>query len=136
LDESIIIPVVIPLIFYIFIGTLILVPVMLHYRAKEASHRVVREAIAKGQIVDPALIERLIPPPKPQDPRNLAFGFLISGIIFVAIGVGLGSSGFFLTDDIRDAGGFFSGAVITGAIGVGFLVISAVAFVLFKRPKV
>jgi hypothetical protein len=135
--EDVIIPILIPLIFYVFIGTIILVPVTLHYRNKLASHKLVHEAIARGQQLDPALIERLVPPAKPYDPRNVAFGFLVPGVIFGAIGAGLAFVAAFLTTDTQADfhNSLLTGAVITGSIGLGFIIIAAVAFVLFKRPK-
>lgn len=137
MTEEVILPILIPLIFYVFVGAVILVPVILHYRNKLASHKLVHEAIARGQPLDSALIERLVPPVKPHDPRNVAFGFLVPGVIFGSIGAGLGFlSAFVITDADADYhAALMTGAVITGSIGLGFLLIAAVAFALFKRPK-
>ena len=132
MTEDVVLAILIPLIFYVFLGALILVPVVLHYQSKEASHRLVRDAIARGQQLDPALIERLIPPPKPSDPRGVAFGFLVPGVILTAVAIGLAAAAVFLPGDREDLSGQLTGAVITGSMGVGFLLIAAVAFGAFQ----
>jgi hypothetical protein len=135
-NADIVLPVLIPLIFYIFLGAIILVPVVLHYRNKEASQRLVRDAIAKGQQLDPALIERLIPPPRPLDPRGAAFGFLVPGVILATTGFGLAASAVMFPAAADNVGDQLTGAVITGSMGVGFLLLAAIAFGAFRpRPK-
>jgi hypothetical protein len=133
--EDIIIPIVVPLIFYIFLSVIILVPVFLYYRFKSATRRLVSEALAKGQQIDPEVLARLVAP-SPSNPYQSAFWFAVAGLLFAAIACGLAVTGVMYPElDATEAADQLGAAIILGFVGVGFLLISAIAFFVFKPRR-
>ena len=131
--EDILIPIFIPMIFYIFIASIVLTPVYFFYRHKGATQRMVTDAIANGQPIDPDLLARLIPPVRPTSGATIAFWFTVPGIIFLALAIGLGVTAAFVPMESSDANEQLAGATVVGCMGVGFMTIALVAAFVFKR---
>jgi hypothetical protein len=130
---NILVPIFIPLIFYAFIATLVLTPIYLYYRHRSAAQRLVSDALAKGQPIDPEVLARLIPPVRPTSGATIAFWFTVPGIIFLALAIGLGLAALYLPMGVDDSGEQLAAATVVGCMGIGFLVIALVAALVFRR---
>jgi hypothetical protein len=79
---------IIPVAFFAFIAAAIIVPAWLQHRGRVVALQAIGEAAARGQVIDAALIERLMPP------RRMAVGKFFSIICFLfgapPFGVGVG----------------------------------------------
>jgi hypothetical protein len=77
----------IPVAFFGFIAAAIIVPSWLQHRGRALALRAIGEAAAKGQAIDAALVERLMPP------RRMAVGkwFAIICLVFGAPALGVGA---------------------------------------------
>jgi hypothetical protein len=98
------------------------------------TQKTIRQAIEKGQTLDPATLERLIqsnrpPPPKPADVRRAC---LFGGIMLLAVGAGLGVIGWAISHNDPNAlyPGLGAGALV-GLLGVGLLV----ATLAIREPR-
>lgn len=124
---------VLGVVFWVFIGSIILVPVYLKYQDRQRMHETLRIAFEKGQPVPPELITALqsnIVPRRPTTPES----DLRRAIILIAVGLGLCGLGYGLwyglmsVNDIAAyvTGGSIAGAgAIPGLIGVAYLVLWA-----------
>lgn len=124
---------VLGVVFWVFIGSIILVPVYLRYQDRQRMHETLRMAFEKGQPLPPELITALqsnIAPRQPTTPES----DLRKAIILIAVGLGLCGLGYGLwyglmsVNDIAAyvTGGSVAGAgAIPGLIGVAHLVLWA-----------
>lgn len=131
--EDVLLPILVPLIFYIFLSVIILVPVFLYYRYKSATRRLVSEAMAKGQQLDPEVLARLVAPGQ-SNPYSIPFWFAVAGLLFAAIGGGLAVSGL-AYPEFTDGADQLAGAIVLGFVGAGFLLIALIAFFVFKPRR-
>ena len=112
----------IPIIMFLVIGAICIVPVYLKSRERIEMQSTLRAAIDKGQPVPPEVIEALtrnvkVAPTSLSDMRT--------GVIWLAIGIGIGLFSYF--GDFGDHGGDFPGlgiACIPAVIGVAYIVLS------------
>ncbi len=91
------------------------------------TQKTIRQAIEKGQTLDPAILERLLQagrPPKGPPPRGV---LLFAGIMMLAIGGGLALIGWFTsqTNPSQLYPGLGAGSLV-GLLGVGLLVAARV----------
>ncbi|MBI1186233.1 MAG: hypothetical protein GC206_02705 [Alphaproteobacteria bacterium] len=117
--------ILIPLGFFIFLGVVIVTPVWLRERTKQSAHRLLSEAIARGEKVDPELISRLSDPPRRRQDRSRET--LGSALILIALSAAFIGMGFV------DSGGFgldwqIYPASILGALGLAFLILAIVDY--------
>ena len=124
---------VVGVVFWVFVGSIILVPVYLKYQDRRRMHETLRIAFEKGQPVPPELITALqsnIAPRQPTTPES----DLRKAIILIAVGLGLCGLGYGLwyglmsVNDIAAyvTGGSVAGTgAIPGLIGVAHLVLWA-----------
>jgi hypothetical protein len=114
--------------FWLFVATCVVAGVASSVLRHREAQKTIRQAIEKGQTLDPATLDVLLrsdrpPPPKPQDSR--AF-LLFGGIMLLAVGAGLGAIGFFLS--VNDPKALYPGlgaGSLVGMLGVGLLVVRA-----------
>jgi hypothetical protein len=126
--------ILVPLIFFLFLGAVIICPIWLKERTKQSSHRLIGQAIERGEKIDPELIARLSDPPsrQPDRPRRT----LGSAVIMLALAGGLAASAYFTGDfdpTGHSWGGQMTGAAILGALGIAFLILAVVDY--NSRPK-
>lgn len=120
----------IPIVFFLIIGAIVLVPAWLKSRERLEMQTTLRAAIDKGQPVPPEVIEALtrnvkVAPTSLSDVR--------AGIIWVAVGLGFGAFGYFVGLEEHDfhfpAMGIASIPIV---IGLAFIVLS---FFNPNKPK-
>ncbi|WP_425998065.1 DUF6249 domain-containing protein [Caulobacter sp. DWR1-3-2b1] len=112
----------IPIIMFLVIGAICIVPVYLKSRERIEMQSTLRAAIEKGQPVPPEVIEALT--------RNVkiaptSLSDLRTGVIWLAVGIGIGLSSHFA--DFRGGDHDFPGlgiACIPAVIGVAYIVLS------------
>lgn len=123
----------VPLIFFLFLGAVILIPIWLKERTKQATLRIVQESLDKGQAVDPVLLQQITGAVKPPPPADRARRTLGSGVVLVALAGGFTAAAL-LTDGGLDSG-FIVPAVILGALGAAFLMLAAVDYSTKKKDE-
>lgn len=121
--------VLVPFTIFGFLAAVIIVPIYLRHKQKEAGYRLIHEAMARGQTLDPKMIEQIVQTKERQDgPRwRRSLG---AGVILCAIALGLVGIGY--ADGYNS--GPIKGAVVLGALGLGFIVL-AVIDMLSRKPS-
>jgi len=124
---------VLGVVFWVFVGAVVLVPVYLKYQDRQRMHETLRIAFEKGQPVPPELITALqsnIAPRQPTTPES----DLRRAIILIAVGLGLCGLGYGLyygLSSVNDIAAYVTGASVAGSgaipglIGVAYLVLWA-----------
>lgn len=113
--------ILIPLSFFAFLAAVILVPIWLRHRQRESGYKLIHEAMARGQALDPKMIEQIVQAKDKRDgPRwRRSLG---AGVILGAIALGL--VGISFTEGWDD--GPLKGAVILGALAAAFLILAVI----------
>lgn len=112
----------VPITLFIVIGAVCIAPVWLKSRERREMQSTLRAAIDKGQPVPPEVIEALTrnvktPPTSLSDMR--------AGVIWLAVGIGLGLMGYFLRFEADEALHPMLGvAAIPSMIGLAFIALS------------
>ncbi|HEX6866576.1 MAG TPA: DUF6249 domain-containing protein [Caulobacteraceae bacterium] len=111
-----------PLIFFSFLGAVIIVPMVLRYRERGRLHETLRAALDKGQPMSPELLEML---QKDIKPRGGKFADLRRAIVFLGIGLGLVAMGASIGQFAGEEAlyGTAAAGMIPLFIGAGFLVL-------------
>lgn len=121
--------IVVPLGAFVFLGAIIIVPIWLRNRAREAGYRLIHEAMARGQVLDPKLIEQIVEVRKDKDGprwrRSLGAGVALAALAAGLVGVGLA--------DGYDSG-WIKGAAVLGSLGAGFIVLAVIDVFTRKSP--
>ena len=124
---------VLGVVFWVFVGAVVLVPVYLKYQDRQRMHETLRIAFEKGQPLPPELITALqsnIAPRQPTTPES----DLRRAIILIAIGLGLCGLGYGLwygLSSVNDIAAYVTGGSVAGAgaipglIGVAYLALWA-----------
>lgn len=123
-----------PFIFFGFLAAIILVPIYLRERTRQSAHHLIAQALEKGQQLDPALMRSLTDgQKKPQDKARSSLG---AGVVLLALAGGFAAAGYFV-GDISGAEEAFNGmmvpAVILGALGIAFILLSIVDYATKKK---
>lgn len=114
--------ILIPISMFAMIGAIVIVPSWLKSRERSEMQSTLRSAIDKGQPMPAEIIEALtrtvkVPPTSLSDLRT--------GVIWVAVGVGIGALGFMLGFEAEEAFHPFLGfAAIPTTIGAAFILLS------------
>ena len=94
------------------------------FRHRE-TQKTIRQAIEKGQQLDPATVERLLQVDRPPPPNP--HGFLVGGIVLIFLGAGLATMGAFISMQSSDALYPLLGVgAMLGLLGLSLLVAGAV----------
>ncbi len=101
------------------------------FRNRE-TQKTIRQAIDKGQTLDPETLDRLLrgatPTSAPAAAPQTRFGFIAGGLIMLCIGIGLAVMGWFISLDQPGAFHPMLGVgSLVGLIGVALLITSAFA---------
>jgi Domain of unknown function (DUF6249) len=120
--------------FWMFVAVCVVAGAWGSISRNRESQKTIRQAIDKGQTLDPQTIERLLHSNRPPPPNPA--GFLVGGLVLICIGVGLPVMGWF----IQLGGGQNSGGAFYPMIGVGCLVgllgvALLIASVLVRKPN-
>ncbi len=118
----------VPFVFFAFLGAVILVPVLAKERTKRSAHDLISQAMARGQTLDPALINQLSSDMLQEGDR--ARRSLGKGIILVTLALGLAGATYFSGDFDHD---MLVPATIIGALGTAFLLLAAVDYASKRR---
>jgi hypothetical protein len=98
------------------------------FRNREAQ-KTIRQAIDKGQTLDPALLERLMQGSRPASTGpQTRFGFIAGGVVMLCIGAGLAMLGWFISLGTSEPiYPLFGVGALVGMIGVGLLIAAGFA---------
>ena len=124
----------VPFLFFGFLAAIILVPIYLRERTRQSAHHLIAQALEKGQQLDPALMRTLTEgQKKPQDKARSSLG---AGVVLLALAGGFGVAGYIIgqTTGAEEAfGGMMVPAVILGALGIAFVLLSIVDYATKKK---
>lgn len=124
----------IPFVFFGFLAAIILVPIWLRERTKQSAHKLVSQALEKGQTLDPAILKQLTDGGKA--PENKARRSLGSGIVLISLGLGFVGVGYAVGEISGSSEAFYGlmvPASILGALGLAFLALAAVDYAAQKK---
>ena len=118
--------ILIPLAFFAFLTAVIVIPIWLREKTKQSAHGLIKQAIERGEKVDPDLITRLSEAPaKKQDRPRQTLG---NAVIMIALAIGLTAATYFGDGGFHGFDGKMIAAAILGALGFGFLVLAIVDY--------
>jgi hypothetical protein len=110
--------------FWLFIAIIVVAAVLNQTLKHRETQKTIRQAIDKGQVLDPATLERLLEANRPPPPNRT--GFAAGGLILVCIGAGFALMGWFVSMDQPGTFHVFLGiGCLIAMIGVPLLILSA-----------
>ena len=119
-----------PAAFWMFVAIVVAASVAGSAFRYRETQKTIRQAIEKGQTLDPATLERLMHggSPPTQSPAQTRFGFIVGGVIMLCIGAGLAVMGWFISlTNHQPVYPMLGVGALVGMIGVGLLIASAFA---------
>lgn len=124
--------ILVPLVFFTFLGAVIIVPILAKERTKRSAHDLISQSLARGQQLDPTLVAQLSQ--NMLDEGNRARSSLGKGVILLALAGGItgaayASNGF----DHGLHSGIWAPAIILGSVGIAFLVLAIFDYATKKR---
>lgn len=122
----------VPLIFFSFLGAIIIVPVMAKERTKRSAHDLIARALDRGQQLDPTLVQQLSSnmlqeTDRPRKSLGNAVVLLALAGAFVGVAYVTGGFGF------GDHEGALVPAVLLGSLGAAFLFLAIIDYASKKR---
>jgi hypothetical protein len=113
--------------FWMFVAVCVVAGAWGSIARNRESQKTIRQAIEKGQTLDPQTIERLLQSNRPPPPNPA--GFLVGGLVLVCIAVGLPTMGLFISwGGCPHADGAFYPMIgvgcLVGLLGVALLIAS------------
>ena len=121
--------------FFGFLGAVILVPVLAKERTRRSAHDLISQAMARGQTLEPALIAKLSEDIMNED--NRARKSLGNGVILLALAAGFVASGYVIDNTWGHDGdvthGMLVPAVLLGTVGAAFLLLAIFDYATKKR---
>jgi hypothetical protein len=131
--EAILIPIVAILSVFGLPVVAILGWIWMKERTKQSAHKLLSEALARGQNIDPAVLTQLAElRSSPADRPRRTLG---SAVVMIALAFGFAAASYFSGD--WGPGGFDGGlmipATILGALGVAFLILALVDYSAKKK---
>lgn len=124
----------VPFIFFSFLALVILVPVLAKERTRRSAHELISQAMARGQTVEPSLIQQLTE--TMLEEGNRARKSLGNGVILLALAGGFVAAGFVIEGFEADGHalrGMAIPAVILGSVGVAFLLLAIIDYASKKK---
>ncbi|MBI3437746.1 MAG: hypothetical protein HY054_03680, partial [Proteobacteria bacterium] len=119
----------VPLIFLLFLGAVIIIPIWLRERTKQSAHQLISQALEKGQPLDPAIMRELTQGTVRQTQVDRPRRSLGSAVTLTALGVAFVAIAYTVDDmSFLRVPGF-----ILGALGVAFLLLAIVDYSAKKR---
>jgi hypothetical protein len=129
MDEAILIP----LVFFGFLGSIIIVPILAKERTKRSAHDLISRAMERGQTLDPTLVSQLTQ--NMLEEGNRARKSLGNGVILLSLAIGFVAMGF-VVDGFGDPDahrGMAIPAVLLGSVGLAFILLAIVDYASKKR---
>jgi len=121
----------VPFLFFGFLAAIILVPIWLRERTKQSAHKLISQALEKGQPLDPQIMRDLTQggsaKPQPQSAPRRTLG---SGVVLLALAAAFGGIAI-LHQDSRDW--TVVPALIVGAVGAAFLLLAIIDYTTKKK---
>jgi len=120
-----------PAAFWAFVAVCVICGAVSSVMHNRETQKTIRQAIEKGETLDPATLERLLQGAKPapaQPAPQTRFGLTVGGIIMLCIGAGLAIMGWFIHLGQPADGGpdalypMLGVGCLVGMIGVGLLI--------------
>ncbi len=122
----------VPFTFFTFLAAIILVPTIVKERTKRSAHELVSQALARGQNLDPDLVQQLTQ--NMLDEGNRARKSLGNAVILLALAAGFVGVGFVVDGFDHDGHrGVLVPAVILGSIGLAYALLAAIDYASKKR---
>jgi hypothetical protein len=126
----------VPFVFFGFLAAIILVPTLARERTKRSAHDLVSQALARGQNIDPTLVQQLTQ--NMLEEGNRARKTLGNAVVLLALAGGFVTAGY-LMDGFDPGGearhGMWIPAVILGSVGVAFLLLSIIDYTTKRRES-
>jgi len=122
----------VPFIFFAFLTSIIIVPVLAKERTKRSAHDLISQALARGQQLDPTLVSQLSQ--NMLEEGNRARQSLGRGVLLLALAGGITGAAY-ATDGFEHGmhGGMFAPAIILGSVGIAFIVLAIFDYISKKR---
>jgi len=115
--------------FWLFIAIVASVSLTTQMLKHRETQKTIRQAIEKGQTLDPQTLERLLQSDRPQKGLPSRQLFLAGGIMLLALGCGLGLIGWAVAAQSHNPSMLYPGlgaGSLVGLLGVGLLTVSQV----------
>jgi len=121
----------VPFVFFAFLAAVILIPIWLRERTKQSAHRLISQALDKGQPLDPEIMRELTQGvgksrPQPSQPRRT----LGSAVVLLALAGAFG--GIALIHHDAESWTVVP-ALIVGAVGLAFLLLAIIDYTAKKK---
>lgn len=131
---------IVPVAVLFFLTVILLFPAWLQNRSRMASLRLVHEAVARGQALDPGMVERLLAPPKRKRFTNwfslICFFFGLTSLsVGLALAIGAHFYGVRFDPTGQTAAGLMLGALINGTSGLAQTLLGVLALKVFARVR-
>lgn len=124
----------VPFVFFGFLASIILVPILVKERTKRSAHDLISQAMARGQQLEPALVQQLTQ--NMLDEGNRARKSLGNAVVLLALAGGFIAAGYVLNGIDNDGDAMHAmwiPAVILGSVGVAFLLLAIVDYATKRR---
>lgn len=126
--------ILVPLIFFVFLGAVIIAPIYLAHKGRIARMDLMRQALDKGQTLDPKLLEQLYESERAKPRQDQPRRTLGSGVVLTFLAIGLAAAGW-MTDGFSPDNGLFVAAVIVGCLGLAFIILAIVDYSAKSKEK-
>ena len=118
--------IVVPFVFFAFLTSVIVIPVMVKERTKRSAHDLIARAIDRGQTLDPALVEQLSE--NMLQESNRARKSLGSAVVLLALAGAFAGIAFISDGGMTMNDGALVPAVLLGSLGTAFLVLAIIDY--------
>jgi hypothetical protein len=128
--------ILIPIAFFGMIISLVVVPIWLKERTKQSAHRLISQALEKGQTLDPALMQKLTEGAGAVQQQDRPRRTLGNGVVLLALAGAFAGASFFSGDfdpTGHAMGGMMTTALILGALGAAFTLLAIVDYASKKK---
>lgn len=125
----------VPFLFFGFLASVILVPILAKERTKRSAHNLISQAIARGQELDPQTIARMTDEML-EGGGNRARRSFGNAVVLLALAGGFIGAGYVINGLDHDGDAFLGmmvPAVLLGSVGAAFLLLSIVDFIAKRR---
>lgn len=127
--------VIVPTMFFLFLGAVILTPIWLRERSRQSGHKLIQQALERGQALDPALVRELTDGQRRQAQPDRARRTLGNGVVLMALACGFTAGAFLTGNSDGVERGLLIPAVILGALGAAFIVLAIVDYSAKKKDE-
>lgn len=126
----------VPFVFFGFLAAVILVPTLVKERTKRSAHELVGNALARGQNLDPELVQQLTQ--NMLEEGNRARKSLGNAVVLLALAGGFVGAGFVMNGLDTDGDAVYAmgiPAVILASVGAAFLLLAIIDYATKRRSN-